>query len=301
MEHILEWLNENETRAYPLLDEQNNKTYLVSEAPWKFPDNLILDLQLIVKDFSLYENNQHNVVYLKNITLDEEGVIFTFGGNSPGQEITSFTIDAIEGNFPVYLRNQDGSLIVLGEGLLDFIAACKGEYASVDVNIPVEPGTCVEYREDWEGVTGIITSPEKKSNLENSELPVLPLEPIETVSKLTGDIAFLEGYNFNVAIRNSLIDLIVGTGYGLTMDCSTHFILPEFLDCANIVSYVNGISPDEDGNVRILEGTNVLITQGKSIDSFSDNFSESANLNTLFVSLSFQKTDLCFPITPSIL
>jgi len=301
MEHILEWLNENETRAYPLLDEQNNKEYTVSGNLWRLPDNLVLDVQLIVKNFSLYENEQYNIIYFKNITLNSDGVTLTFGGNQPGQEVTSFTINSIESDFPAYIRNEDGSLIVFGEGLLDFISACDGNFTSLDVNIPVEPGTCIEYRKDWEGVTSLTVSPEKKSVVENPEIPLLPLEPADTAATLTGDISFMEGYNVNLAIRNSLINLIVGTGYGLSADCSTHFISPEFLDCANIVSYINGISPDDDGNIRILGSSNILITQGTTIDNFSDNFSEAANSNTIFVSLSFQKTDLCSPVSPSIL
>jgi hypothetical protein len=301
MEHILEWLNENESRAYPLLDDYNNKNYVVAGAEWKFPDNLILDLQLIVTDFSLYENAQHNIVYLKNISFDGNELTLAFGGNNSGQEITSFTLSEIEGNFPVYLRNEEGSLIVLGEGIVNFMEACNGTSVSLDTFIAVEPGVCVEYRNDWEGVAEILVSPEKESNEDNTAIPLLPLEPVSTPTRLTGDVVFLEGYNFNVAVRDYFIDLLVGVGHGLAMDCSTNFIAPEFMDCASIVSYINGIPPDENGNFRILEGANVVISPGSSIADFSDNFTELSNDNTLFVGLSFQKTDLCSPITPSIL
>jgi hypothetical protein len=301
MEHILEWLNENESRAYPLLDDYNNKNYVVAGAEWKFPDNLILDLQLIVTDFSLYENAQHNIVYLKNISFDGNELTLAFGGNKPGQEITSFTLSEIEGNFPVYLRNEEGSLIVLGEGIVNFMEACNDTSVSLDTFIAVEPGVCVEYRNDWEGVSEILVSPEKESNEDNTAIPLLPLEPVNEPTRLTGDVVFLEGYNFNVAVRDYFIDLLVGVGYGLAMDCSTNFIAPEFMDCASIVSYINGIPPDENGNFRILEGTNIVISPGSSIADFSDNFTEPSNNNTLFVGLSFQKTDLCSPVTPSIL
>jgi hypothetical protein len=284
-----------------LLDDYNNKNYVVAGAEWKFPDNLILDLQLIVTDFSLYENAQHNIVYLKNISFDGNELTLAFGGNNSGQEITSFTLSEIEGNFPVYLRNEEGSLIVLGEGIVNFMEACNGTSVSLDTFIAVEPGVCVEYRNDWEGVAEILVSPEKESNEDNTAIPLLPLEPVSTPTRLTGDVVFLEGYNFNVAVRDYFIDLLVGVGHGLAMDCSTNFIAPEFMDCASIVSYINGIPPDENGNFRILEGANVVISPGSSIADFSDNFTELSNDNTLFVGLSFQKTDLCSPITPSIL
>lgn len=302
MEHILNWLNENELRAYPLLDAYANPTFTIAGENWVFPDNFILDLQLIIKNFSLYADSVYNTVYLKNISYTSaDGVTIEFAGSDPNHTVTSFNIQEIEETFPVYVRNEDGSLIVLGEGLLDFVEACNNNSVFLEINIPVEPGTCIEYREAWEGVTKITATPEKESDSENSAVPLLPLEVVSTPSEMQGDLVFSEGYNFNVAILNGLIDLLVSPSYGLAMDCSTHFIASEFLDCSSIVSYINGIPPDSSGNFRILSGGNIAITQGQALSTFSDTYSEQANENTLFVSFSFSKTDLCAPITPTIL
>lgn len=132
--------------------------------------------------------------------------------------------------------------------------------------------------------------------------PILPLEDVNTSTSLQGDVKFLEGYNFRVAISESLIDLEIASGYGLLMNCSTSFIPEEYLDCGEIVSFINGVPPDSSGTFRLTAGSNINITKGAAVSSdFYDpvsllSHSETSNNHTLFVGLNFQTTDICAPV-----
>ena len=52
MEQILDWLNENELRAYPLLDA-SQKILQGEGYTYLLPDNFLLDLQLRTLNYSL--------------------------------------------------------------------------------------------------------------------------------------------------------------------------------------------------------------------------------------------------------
>jgi hypothetical protein len=92
--------------------------------------------------------------------------------------------------------------------------------------------------------------------------------------------------------------------YGLKMDCSTFFLEETFRDCSDIVSYINGVPPDEEGNFRLLQGADINIVPGTTLNAdFEDTFQQKANEHSLFVGLSFQQTDVCAPVnlTPPLL
>lgn len=306
MEQVLDWLNENELRSFPLLNDAN-KLFSLNGSSWLLPENFILDLQLTVKDSSLVTEGYDIIpVVLSSIALIESGdVKIIFSGD---EQITEFTISAPDSQtYPLYIRNPDGNLAVFGLGVLSFIAAAETASQLV-TNIPVEPATCTQFNGVWLGVNSITSSPEKVSlspllgGISRAYEPILPLEDTETSTSLQGDVKFLEGYNFRVAIRESLIDLEIASGYGLLMNCSTSFIPEEYLDCSDIVSFINGVPPDSSGTFRLTAGSNINITKGAAISSdFYDPVSsvsrlETSNNHTLFVGLNFQATDICAPV-----
>lgn len=307
MEQVLDWLNENELRAFPLLDSAS-KLVTIAGVNWSMPENFILDLQLIVKTRDLLdENNQIVPVVLSKLTrTSTAGIKVAFALSS--QEITEFTINTpTEQSYPLYLRNSDGNLAVFGLGVLDFLNTATQPIVLL-TSIPVEPSTCTQFNGAWLGVSSFRTSPEKISlnSLLGGEYrmyePILPLENIISPTILNGDVTFLEGYNFRVKINNSLIDLEIGSNYGLRMNCTTSFIPEEYLDCDDIVSYINGVPPDSSGNFRLTAGSNVSITRGTSVPvdfydpASSVNHEETSNEHTLFVGLNFQATDICAPV-----
>lgn len=300
MEQVIDWLNENELRAYPLMAFADKTLNL--DVLSKLPDNFLLDLQLIAST-----GLGNSIVSLTNITRTSSSLSISFGVVSPATTITTFTLPAAAGalaglTYPHYVRNPDGCLAVFGAGAATLYTACKNT-TNLPLNIPIEPTLCVQFNDAWLGVASIATNPEKVGDTANINSihwphPKLPLTDTPSAARLTGDIQFLEGYNFRVNISNALIDLEVGKSFGLTMNCGTSFLPPECLDCEQLVSYINGVPPDSAGNFRLLQGSNILITPGTTISTeIDDQFTERANDHSLFVGLTFQSTDLCAPVT----
>jgi len=305
MEQVIDWLNENELRAYPLMTYAS-KAISVGTLT-KIPDDFLLDLQLVA-----YTELGTSIVALTNITRTSTSLLVSFGTLSPAATIATFVLPASVGalaipSYPYYVRNSNGCLAVFGAGAAALYAAANNA-TNIPLSIPIEPALCVQFNNAWLGVSSIATKPEKIGDVENSNTanryhPKLPLTDSISTTYMTGDIQFLEGYNFRININNELIDLEVGASFGLTMDCSTSFLPIECLDCDKLVSYINGIPPDASGNFRLLSGSNVLITPGTSIPSpINDQLAEQANEHSLFVGLTFQATDLCapIPVTPAI-
>lgn len=320
MEQVLDWLNENELRSYPLLDD-SSKQLTVSGNSWSLPDDFLLDLQLIIKDFSLYTTITveeftgvvvPRPVTLSNIKLTSQNTVeVTFRAvvDDAIVEVEKFVIASPNTqSYPVYIRTANGNLAVFGEGVSAFVSQASNA-EDVTSDIPVEPSTCIQFNDAWLGVSSIQTAPEKVTEPSKLE-PHLPLDAVAQPAQLTGDIDFLAGYNFRVNISDNLIDLEIGGSYGLMMTCDTHFIHEEYRDCHKLVSYINGVPPDANGVFRLLAGNNIDIVAGETLGEFSDNIRndahqdqhEIANAHTLFVGLTFSATDLCAPINvkPSI-
>jgi hypothetical protein len=300
MEQVLDWLNENERRAYPLLEE-TSRTIVIDNSSVLLPDNFLLDLQLVSLASLVDVSGEAIPVYLSSLKLintnlhvafsSGEAVIATFIINSASTQTT-----------PLYIRHSDGNLAVFGDGIKDFLNLVNKASFEVFINIYVEPSTVAQFNEAWLGVNKLTVSPEKISKNamevgdEHSYEPELPLQPMTPRTELQGDIKFLEGYNFRVNASSGLIDLEVGKNFGLKMSCATSFLPPEYLDCSELVSYINGVPPDVNGNFRLNAGTNIDITSGNTLSLFKDPLTEDANTYTLFVGLSFSSTDLCAPV-----
>lgn len=286
MDQVVDWLNENELRAYPLLEDADKS---IADGI-KLPDSFLLDLQLV----SYTEDFLEDPIVLKKIishSIDEVEVVF----GSDTLDLTSFHITNItSSSYPLYLRNPDGCLAVFGTGVIQLNQSLSAQTTLV-TDIPVEPCTFTIFTGAWLGVQKILASPEKISN--GNYTPLLPLQASQQQTVLTGDVVFMPGYNFRVGISNNLIDLEISEGYGLKMNCRTSFILPQYLDCSELVYSINGIFPDESGSFNFNPGSNIVITPGSSVVAFNDLFSENSNQHTLFVGLTFQTTDFCAPIT----
>lgn len=281
MYQAIDWLNENELRAFPLL---YNGT---------LPDNLLLDLQLVFKSHDI----ENTPIYLKKYKKVSTSLELVFG--SLLEDIFAVQVPSPASQaYPYYHRDASGCLFVFGEGAKTVFQEAATTYTIV--NIPVDQSVCYQFNNAWLGVSSIACAPNKQTET-NLKTPTMPLVPI-TSPALTGDISFIAGYNFRVNINNGAIDLEIGAGYGLKMDCTTFFLPEIFRDCSNIVSYINGVPPDEQGNFRLIQGADINIVSGGTLASdFEDNFQQKANQHSLFVGLAFQQNDLCLPvnITPS--
>lgn len=292
MDQILDWLNENELRAFPLLEGPERAL----SSGWSVPDNLIVDLQIIIPD-----KLDSDYISLTRLTIDSgENIAVIFGTDS--EDFETFTItDPRNQTYPLYIRNSTGSLAVFEKGVIEFLDSHPLD-TNISAKIPVEPCTCFEFFGAWRGVSGIYTQPEKTSEALSS-IPKLPLESTTQASRMSGELSFIPGFNFKIAIAENLINLELGAGYGMKTTCRTSFISQDYLDCDELVSYINGIPPDANGNFKLTPGVNIDIISGNSIASFNDLFAETSNSNTIFVGFSFQDADLCATVnlTPSLL
>lgn len=332
MEQVIDWLNENEVRAYPLIDSADRRVILgpTYDITYLIPDNLFLDLQLKLVDASLTDTTIlfSGLCYKRYITgnsnLDTVEVYISEYQHGQGvRDLVIFSIpEARTRSYPTYIRTPEGHLGVFGKGVKEYADimfaketnGCSrlGHNSGPSIGIPIEPSVCIQFNDAWLGVNSLRTAPEKQT-VPGSYTPVLPLvsvynplqEQTETnePTKLDGDIHLLEGFNFRVNINEGLIDLEVGAAYGLMMNCETRFLDPIYLDCHELVSYINGIPPDDLGNFRLLAGNSIIVSDGTTIPAnFSDSLTEVSNPNTLFVGLNFQNTDICAPVnvTPAI-
>jgi hypothetical protein len=293
MEQVIDWLNENEHRAYPLLDNYPK----VGQADGEdvvIPENLLLDLQLITS----INLPTDSVVVLKKLrhSVTNDDFTITFGTSS--QIITEFVVSNFsQHSYPVYVRNPDGCLGVFGPGLYELSLKTTAEN-DIAVNIPVEPSTCTQFNNAWLGVNELSALPEKATSLGTLNV-TRPLQKVDDADthKLKGDITLAEGYNFYVNIAENLIDLAVGGDYGLKVSCDTYFLDEQYLDCDELVSYINGVPPDENGDFNLLAGTSISITTGSNIsESFVDNFDEVVNAHSVFVGMNFAPEDICAPL-----
>lgn len=284
MLQVIDWLNENEHRAFPLIRAGD------------IPTNFLLDLQLVFNDNTLLQS----AIYFKSYRKISTNLEISFGTLS--STITSVTITSPQTQtYPLYIRNSSGNLFVFGEGAKTLFSSAST--TATNVNLPVEPSVCYQFNNAWLGVSGISAAPNKKT-LTNSKEPELPLSAYIPPYPLVGDVYFLEGYNFRVEIAKNAVDLEIGKGYGLKMSCDTYFLPEALRDCSSLVSYINGVPPDSSGSFTIIQGADISITPGNSLaTSFEDTFDQIANQHSLFVGLTFQKNEICGPvnITPSLI
>ena len=131
---IIDWLNENALRSYPL-KERITRT---SSGVYTLTNDLILDAQ-----FTYFSEEIPSEVKLLNITSTLTDVSFTITA------LETFTV-AKDAGFPAYLRTSQGQLLVIGESAANIPV---GVYNFT--NVVFEPSVSTEFLGEWEGVSSI--------------------------------------------------------------------------------------------------------------------------------------------------
>jgi hypothetical protein len=208
---VLDWVYENEMRAYPLKEAINR----ISGA-YTLTDNVILDAQFIV-------DSEVDTIELIRVVVSGNTVTFRVTGNIDLSADKSLS-------FPQYLRTND-VLLVIGEGAKN-IPDGTNNFSSVTF----EPTTIFEYYGPWLGVES------------------LTFDGADTIA---GDITLFEGYQFDIRVDGQDLGLAAGSMYGEQINC-THFG-DEVNDCEDIISFINGVSPDGNNRFNILAGNGINV------------------------------------------
>lgn len=186
---IVEWLNENSYRSYPLLE--GNPRYIASGAT-------TIDLNLLILDAALFYTAVPNDITLNSIQTSGGNLIITVAGQSVFT-ITSYA----SASYPKYVRNNEHSLLVIGDasaipnGLTFTISGAKFESS---VALEIYPAT--------RGVSSITID---SHNLTGS---VQLVDGYQLSFKPSGHTVNLE------AGRNEGNPLPCGSFKGVTNDCS---------------------------------------------------------------------------------
>lgn len=193
---VTDWLNENSLRAYPLKMNIDR----ISGA-YTLTNGVILDA-------SLPYISLPNTVNVESIVVTTNSAVFTLTGTG-----STFVCDKTA-EFPQYIRNSNGQLLVIGEDVLEIP---NGTYNFT--NLTFEPSVCFEIGGIWSGVTQITA---------NS-------------TNLTGDVTVKSGYNCSVTASSNNITIAADKIYGIPVICGAISTLPN--DCGTTVSMINGVTP----------------------------------------------------------
>ena len=143
---IVDWLNENQSRAYPLSTDSSR----VTTGSYTLSDEVIVDAQLT------YSAPQ-STVYLTSIVTTSSTVTINITGKT-------FAVDLTQ-SFPQYIRISDGSLLVVSDAILDIPSG----YTYAFSNCYFENSVVYEYSGAWLGVTSLTVGTHTLVNTVNLE------------------------------------------------------------------------------------------------------------------------------------
>lgn len=210
---VLDWLDENKLRAYPIA-ENSVKT---SSLSYTLSDSIFLDANIVVSDSELTVCKILSIVVSSSIVINIS-------------DSQSFTV-ALDASFPAYVRNAQGSLLVISADILNIPS---GTHNFTDLKF--EDSAWIEYTGEWAGVSSI-------SNTEDSIQDIVELE---------------DGYQSEILIEDPAnIKLLIGNLYGKAIGCNWPVVVDA--DCSDIVSHINGVLPDGNNILYIVAGNNFVV------------------------------------------
>jgi hypothetical protein len=246
-----EWLNANSMRRYPLSEEAT--AYDITSS-FKLPDDFIVDA-IIPVHATL--NLEVSKFHIQQVVIFGSGVVVTLAYD--GTPFASVTISSanFETNTTYFFSGTGDFEDVQGKvtiGKLDELLQSGGAY-EFDVD-----GGRLEERvivPDIRGVTGV---------------RILTADDLSEL--IQGDIAFEAGSNMRITASTAggisvlTFDAIDGEGTVETCDCD------DFSD-AECIKSLNGVLPDENGNIDLVGDDCIEITPGDARITLDDKCSKS--------------------------
>ena len=230
------------------LNENSYRAYPLKETIVRLSDTNLTLTNDVILDAQLIRTNPSDTLDLTQIIVD------TINAQVVVNDVLSFTIP-LNSSFPMYCRLPSGNLLVVGEGILKWPVGTH-----TFTSVAFEDSVITEFSAEWLGVQSL------------SCVPGAPL---------TGDINFLEGYQFEIGINNPVITLGANALYGKPLGC-VHFGNAS-ADCSSILSRINGAGPTAGKVLNFVAGPGVVIV-------------DDPGNHRIFVGLSFDATDVCKPI-----
>jgi hypothetical protein len=191
---------------------------LRTDGAFTLADNVIVDAQFVFDEATELRLTEIDADYTGNLTT------FTFS--------TGLTFAVANNLTPGYQYNRHaaGHLLVTGPGLNDIP---EGTYT---LDIAMEPSVIYEFGGPWKGVESL---------------------QFDDSAALTGELNFIEGYQFDINIALQNIALAIGSLYGDQIGCTKFTDYPE--NCDTIISFINAASPDGNNEMRIMAGPGFVV------------------------------------------
>ena len=255
---ILEWLEENQYRAYPLqaVGQRGFQTALSL-------DSLILDAQLL---FHGTANNRQlpAEVKLESIVVAGSQLTLTVT-NQP-----SFSFNRTGASYPMYLRNSNNSLLVVSS-VADTITV---DAAFTDVKF--EDCVCTPVFGLNAGVQSLTLQRSGDSLAAGDRTSSISIVTLE------GLIELKEGRQFDIQLQGQTLKLGAGRNFGVPIGCGDWFTdLGVEDNCGDLVSSINGVRPEASPGPIFLKG-------GQHIKIFSD-----PEFHRIYIGLDFDAEDVC--------
>lgn len=222
---VVEWLNENGYRAYPLTGStlrffvKNRKQYDLYA--------MIIDAQLV---YTVWPASEPGITDMVSGATD---ITINVTGQSP------FVLsNYLTASYPAYIRNSENSLIVLSEAVKE-----------VPINTSMS-------------LTGVFFEPCVSLHIPLSMQGVSSINILDS-GALTGGIALTAGYQTSLIVESgSRLRVEVGRNEGVPLPCKQIYSLAD--DCADVISSVNGATANKTGDsIQFVAGNHVNIYSDK--------------------------------------
>lgn len=184
---------------------------------YQLPNNVILDAQIRVDDLS----SDYSIT---SITVAADSVTFVFS------DADSITVS--QGITANYYHRTASKLLVFGLGLNDIP---DGTY-SFSNTLVFEPSVMYDFGGAWQGVKSL---------------------SFDSANPSTGNLNFIEGYQFDLFLSAQTIKFAVGSLYGNQIGCTSFSDYPT--DCSDIISSINGVGPDGKKELAIRAGNGFVV------------------------------------------
>lgn len=228
------------------LYENSYRAYPLKETITRTSGGYTLTNDVIV-DAQFVYTSIPSPVQLESIAIDSINATFTISG-------ALVFVVPLSSIFPYALRLSSGNLLVVGSGVLNIPV---GTYTFS--NVSFESCIATEFSHEWLGVQSLQF---------NS-------------TTLTGNINFLNGYQFEVGISPTQITFNAGSLYGTPISCTSFGDIPQ--DCSSVLSFINGGAP-LNNILKIVADSGIIVL-------------DDPTNHRIFIGLSFNpSTDVCPPV-----